>query len=264
MQSDFLKEVILKKKEKLIIKKSQLPLEVLKEKLNSFSKKPISFYKAISKKNKLCLIAEIKKSSPCQGVLREDFDPLKIASDYKEVGADSLSVLTEKDYFGGDLSYISLIKEKIDLPILRKDFIVDLYEVYESKLAGAAALLLIVELFSKETLSEYLEIAENLEIDCLLEINSEKDLKRALSLKKAKIIGINNRNLHTLEVDLKTTERLFPLIPKDKIVVVESGISNYKDVLFLKVLGVNAVLIGSAFMTASDIKSKVKEVMGWQ
>ena len=264
MQSDFLKEVILKKKEKLIIKKSQLPLEVLKEKLNSFSKKPISFYKAISKKNKLCLIAEIKKSSPCQGVLREDFDPLKIASDYKEVGADSLSVLTEKDYFGGDLSYISLIKEKIDLPILRKDFIVDLYEVYESKLAGAAALLLIVELFSKETLSEYLEIAENLEIECLLEINSEKDLKRALSLKKAKIIGINNRNLHTLEVDLKTTERLFPLIPKDKIVVVESGISNYKDVLFLKVLGVNAVLIGSAFMTASDIKSKVKEVMGWQ
>jgi indole-3-glycerol phosphate synthase len=141
---------------------------------------------------------------------------------------------------------------------------VDLYEVYESKLAGADALLLIVELFSKETLSEYLEIAENLEIDCLLEINSEKDFKRALSLKKAKIIGINNRNLHTLEVDLKTTERLFPLIPKDKIVVVESGISNYKDVLFLKVLGVNAVLIGSAFMTASDIKSKVKEVMGWQ
>jgi indole-3-glycerol phosphate synthase len=264
MKNDFLKEVTLKKKEKLTIKKNELPLEALKEKLNSFSKKPISFYKAISKKSKLCLIAEIKKSSPSQGILREDFDPLKIASDYKEVGADSLSVLTEEDYFGGSLSYISIIKEKIDLPILRKDFIVDIYEVYETKLAGADALLLIVELFSKETLSEYLEVAENLGLDCLLEINSEKDLKRALSLKKAKIIGINNRNLHTLEVDLKTTEKLFPLIPKDKIVVVESGISNYKDVLFLKVLGVNAVLIGSAFMTASDIKSKVKEIMGWQ
>jgi len=264
MQNDFLKEVIIKKKEKLIIKKNELPLEVLKERLNFLSKKPISFYKAISKKNKLCLIAEIKRSSPSQGILREDFDPLKIASDYKEAGADSLSVLTEKDYFGGCLSYISLIKEKIDLPILRKDFIVDIYEVYETKLAGADALLLIVELFSKETLSEYLEVAENLSLDCLLEINSEKDLKRVLSLKKAKIIGINNRNLHTLEVDLKTTERLFPFIPKDKIRVVESGISNYQDVLFLKVLGVNAVLIGSVFMTASDIKSKVKEIMGWQ
>ena len=263
MQNDFLKEVVLKKKEKLVIKKNELPLEVIKEKLNSSSKKPLSFYKAVSKKNKLCLIAEIKKSSPSKGILRQDFDPLKIASDYEEAGVDALSVLTEEQYFSGSISDINLIKDKINLPILRKDFIVDLYEVYESKLAGADALLLIVELFSKETLSEYLEVAESLELDCLLEINSEKDLKRALSLKKAKIIGINNRNLHTLEVDLKTTEKLFPLTPKEKTIVVESGLSNYKDVLFLKVLGINAVLIGEAFMTAGDIKSKVSEIMGW-
>lgn len=261
---DFLKEVIEKKKERLIEKKKQLPLEVLKEKIETLSLSKGLFLKSITKKNELSLIAEIKKASPSKGILRENFSVLEIASIYKEVGASSLSVLTEEDFFMGDLSYIPLIKEKIDLPILRKDFIIEPYQIYESKAFGADAVLLIAEIFSKILLSEFLDLIDNLGLDCLIEVNNEKDLKKVLSIKKTKLIGINNRNLHTLELDFKTTERLFPLIPKDKFVVVESGIKKLQDILFLKILGVNAVLIGEAFMEAEDIKSKVKEIMGWQ
>ncbi|MCM8782979.1 MAG: indole-3-glycerol phosphate synthase TrpC [Candidatus Omnitrophica bacterium] len=262
MAEDFLKEVVNKIKEKVGLKKNQIPLETLKERIKPNA--PLfSFYKSISKRNRLCLIAELKRASPSKGVLRDKFFPLELASAFKEAGADALSVLTEEEYFQGNISYIPLIKEKINISILRKDFIVDQYQLYESRAYMADAILLLAELFSKETLSEYLDLAEELGLDCLLEVNNEKELKKVLSLKKAKIIGINNRNLHTLQINLKTTERLFPLIPKERTVVVESGISSYHDVLFFKILGVNAILIGEVFMMASDIKQKVREVMGW-
>ncbi|MCM8792643.1 MAG: indole-3-glycerol phosphate synthase TrpC [Candidatus Omnitrophica bacterium] len=263
MGNDFLKEIVKKKKEQIVIKKSQLPLEIIKEKISSINTKTNFFYKSITKKNKLCLIAEIKKSSPSNGILRDNFSPLQIAFDYIEAGTDAISILTEEEYFGGDISYIPLVKEKFDIPILRKDFIIDTYQIYESKIYRADAILLIVELFSRDTLSEYLDLSGELGLDCLLEVHSDKDLKKVLSLKKARIIGINNRNLHNLEIDLKTTERLFPFIPKERTVVVESGISKYQDVLFLKILGINAVLIGEAFMKSYDIKRTVKEMMGW-
>ncbi|MCM8757460.1 MAG: indole-3-glycerol phosphate synthase TrpC [Candidatus Omnitrophica bacterium] len=263
MLNDFLKEVIERKKEKIVERKKIFPLEVLKEKIeiSSFSKG--LFIKSITKRNDLSLIAEIKKASPSKGILRENFSILDIASIYKESGASALSVLTEEDFFMGDLSYISLIKEKINIPILRKDFIIEPYQIYESKAFGADAVLLIAEIFSKMLISEFLDLIDSLCLDCLVEVNNEKDLKKVLSIKKTKLIGINNRNLHTLEVDFKTTERLFPLIPKEKLVVVESGIKRPQDILFLKILGVNAVLIGEAFMEAEDIKSKIKEIMGW-
>jgi indole-3-glycerol phosphate synthase len=287
LKRDVLKEIILKKQEKIILAKGQLPLEVLKEKITSLS--PVRpFIKGIVRQSEISLIAEIKKASPSQGIIREDFNPLEIALQYKEAGAAAISILTEEDYFQGNLSYIRQVKDSVNLPILRKDFIIDIYQIYESRFFGADAILFIAELLSKDKLSEFLDLANSLGLECLVEVHNEKELKKTLSLKKVNLIpnavtqevrtsrsrsdsrkvatfgiGINNRDLHTLETDFKVTERLLPLIPKDKTVVIESGIKKYQDVLFLKILGVKAVLIGEAFMEASDIKQKVKEIMGW-
>ena len=174
----------------------------------------------------------------------------------------AISVLTEEDFFAGNITYINEIKSEVALPVLRKDFILEPYQVYESRFYGADAILLIADLLSKEKLAELMQLADSLGLDCLVEAHTEKDLKKVLSL-KAPLVGINNRDLHTLEVDFKTTEKLIILTPKDKIVVVESGIKSHQDVLFLKILGVKAVLIGEVFMEAPDIKRKVEEVMGW-
>jgi indole-3-glycerol phosphate synthase len=150
----------------------------------------------------------------------------------------------------------------VALPILRKDFIFEPYQVYESRYFGADAILLIEDLLTKDKLTELMQLCDTLGLDYLVEVHDEKALKKILSM-EVPLIGINNRNLHTLEVDFKTTEKLFTLIPKDKQVVVESGIKSHQDILFLKILGVTAVLIGQSFMEAPDIRKKVEEVMGW-
>ena len=149
------------------------------------------------------------------------------------------------------------------LPILRKDFILEPYQVYESRFFGADAVLLIADILTQDIISELIQIAGELGMASLVEVHSEKELKKILRLKNLNLIGINNRDLHSLEVDFDATQTLFPLIPKDKIVVVESGIKTYQDTLFLKILGVSAVLIGEALMAAGDIRRKVEEVMGW-
>jgi indole-3-glycerol phosphate synthase len=225
-KSDILKEIVAKKKQRIELAKQQLPEEVLKTKIQALG--PVqSFIKAINKPRSISLIAEIKKQSPSRGILREDFNPQEIARIYQECGVQAISVLTEEDYF-----------------------------------AGADAILLIADLLSKEKLLQLMKIAGSLGLDCLVEAHTERELKKALSL-NIPLIGINNRDLRTLEVDLKITEKLFLFIPKDKVVVVESGIKSYQDILFLKILGVNAVLIGEAFMQAEDIKARVNEIMGW-
>lgn len=258
---DILKEIVEKKKERILAAKQQLCEEDLKTKIQSLGDtRP--FIEAINKPRQISLIAEIKKASPSRGVIRQYFNPQQIASDYREAGVQAISVLTEEDYFSGSLSYIDEVKNYTDAPILRKDFIIEPYQVYESRFFGADAILLIAGLLTKETLSELMQLAQALGLDCLVEVHTEKELKKVLNLKPA-LIGINNRDLHTLEVDLKNTERLFPLIPKDNTVVVESGIKSRQDVLFLKILGVNACLIGTAFMEAADIRKKVEEIMGW-
>lgn len=258
---DILKEIIQKKKERIILAKQNMPEESLRASLEGLvATRP--FKEAINKPRQICLIAEIKKASPSKGVLRQDFNPPEIARVYQEAGVQAVSVLTEEDYFLGNISCINEVKNIIQAPVLRKDFILEPYQVYESRAFGADAILLIAEILGRDSLSELMSLADSLGMDCLLEVHTEKELKKALNL-KAPLIGINNRCLHTLEVDLKTTERLFPLIPKDRTVVVESGINNYQDVLFLKILGVNAVLIGEAFMSSADIRAKVEEVMGW-
>lgn len=258
---DTLKEIIAKKKEKILLAKQAVPEEELKIKIQALPV-PRPFIEAVNKPRQITLIAEIKRQSPSRGIIRQDFNHLDIARAYEGAGAQAVSVLTEEDFFLGNICYINEAKGIVSLPVLRKDFILEAYQVYESRFYGADAILLIADLLSKERLSELMQLADSLGLDSLVEVHTEKELKKVLSL-KAGLIGINNRDLHTLEVDFKITEKLFPLIPKDRVVVVESGIKSSQDILFLKILGVNAVLIGEAFMEAQDIIKKVEEVMGW-
>lgn len=260
-KTDVLKEVIQKKKEKILLSKQQFPEKDLKARVADLAPaRP--FIQAITKRGQISLIAEIKKASPSCGTIRENFNLAEIVNAYKEAGVQAISVLSEEDYFQGNISYINEAKALIDVPILRKDFILEPYQVYESRFYGADAVLLIADLLTREQLSEMMQLAQSLGMDYLVEAHTEKELRKILNL-KAQNIGINNRDLHTLDVDFKTTEKLYPLIPKDKAVVVESGIKNRQDVLFLKILGVNAVLVGETFMQAADIKKKVEEIMGW-
>lgn len=261
-KQDALKEIVLKKKEKILIAKQALSIEDLKARINGLAP-PRPFIEAINKPRTISLIAEIKKQSPSGGIIRQGFNLKEIAQAYQEAGVGAISVLTEEDYFGGNISYLNEVKNLISVPVLRKDFILEPYQVYESRFFGADAILLIADLLTQPVLAELMELASSLGLACLVEVHTERELKKVLKLKAVNLIGINNRSLHTLEVDFKTTEQLFPLIPKDKVVVVESGIKNYQDVLFLKILGVSAVLIGQAFMEAQDIKKKIEEVMGW-
>ena len=260
-KTDRLKEIIAKKKERIILAKQQLNEDDLKAKLTGLPATR-SFKEAISKLRQISLIAEIKQSSPSKGIIRQNFNLGEIARAYQEAGAQAVSVLTEEDFFSGNPAYLNEVKSIFSGPILRKDFILEGYQVYESRYLGADAILLIADLLTKDKLVQLMQIADSLGLDYLVEVHDEKELKKVLNL-KVPIIGINNRNLRTLEVDLKTTEKLFTLVPKDKMVVVESGIKNSQDVLFLKILGTSAVLIGTAFMEAADIKNKVNEVMGW-
>jgi indole-3-glycerol phosphate synthase len=258
---DILKQIIAKKKEKIILAKQQLAQDELVAKLAGLpATRP--FKEAISKARQISLIAEIKQASPSAGVIRQNFNLEEIARHYQEAGVQAISVLTEEDFFNGNLAYLNQVKSLVSVPVLRKDFILEAYQVYESRYFGADAILLIADLLTKDKLVELMQIADTLDLDYLVEVHDEKELKKVLGL-KVPLIGINNRSLRTLEVDFKTTERLFTLIPKGKIVVVESGIKNSQDVLFLKILGASALLIGTAFMEAADIKSKVEEVMGW-
>ncbi len=285
-KTDSLKEIAAKKKERIILAKAGLPEEQIKQQLPGLpSTRP--FLEAINKPKAISLIAEIKKQSPSAGMIRENFNHLEIAKAYQEAGAQAISVLTEEDFFGGSLTFLNEIKSQVSLPLLRKDFILEPYQVYESRFYGADAILLIADLLSKDTLSELIALADTLGLDCLVEAHDEKELKKLLNLKvvppesaaaephlkplaktKARksvefCLGINNRDLHTLETDSKTTERLYPLVPKDRVVVVESGIKSYQDILFLKVLGVNAVLVGESILKSGDLQSTIQELMGW-
>ena len=260
-KKDVLKEIVARKKERISLAIAQLSREELSAKVAGLPATR-AFKEAISKPKQISLIAEIKQASPSQGLIRQNFNLPEIAQAYQQAGAQAVSVLTEEDFFNGNPAFIAEVKKIFTGPILRKDFILESYQVYESRYLGADAILLIADLLTKEKLLEFMRLADSLGLDYIVEVHDESELKKVLSL-KVPIIGINNRNLHTLEVDFKTTEKLFTLIPQDKIVVVESGIKNSQDVLFLKILGASAVLIGTTFMESADIKAKIEEVMGW-
>lgn len=243
---DILKNIISNKLKEIAAAKKKIPLEVLKAGLKK-APRPRNFKKAISKKGKFCIIAEIKRASPSAGIIRKTFNPVDLAGRLEESGADALSVLTDRKFFKGDISYINKIKAKVNLPVLRKDFIIDEYQVYESRANGADSILLIARILSRERLKRLYALARRLKMDCLIEVNSRKDLESVLKI-KPNIVGINNRNLKTFEVDLGLSARLRPLIPQRIITVSESGIKDFEAINRLKKIGFNSALIGEAFM----------------
>ncbi len=197
------------------------------------------------------VIAEIKKASPSKGVLRADFEPADIAQSYTECGAASLSVLTDKDFFQGSSDYLRQARASCLLPVLRKDFMVDAYQIYESRAMGADAILLIAASLSDAQMAEFEDIARSLDMAVLVEVHDAAELQRSLKL-KTPLIGINNRNLKTFEVTLDTTIALMAEVPKDRILVTESGITTPADVVRMREAGVHAFLVGEAFMRAGD------------
>ena len=235
------------------------PQEELVKEIRNLSVKS-QFKKNISRPHHINLIAEIKKASPSKGILRGDFNAVKIAITYQANGASAISVLTDERFFEGRLEHVTKVRENVSIPILRKDFFIDEYQIYESVAAGADAILLICEILSIAEMTKFHNLARELGLDCLVEVHNDEDIEKALAIDAA-IIGINNRDLHTFKVDLGVTQRLIRLIPQNKVIVSESGIKRYEDVMFLKSLGVNAVLIGEAFMEADDIAAKMREMM---
>ena len=232
--------------------------------------RPRNFFQAVTRKSPrgINLIAEVKRSSPSAGVIREDFDPVDIARRYHQAGADAISVLTDEKFFSGSLEYIRLIKDAVPLPVMRKDFIIDPYQVYESRAAGADAVLLIAEALPEGTLMDLLILAGSLNLSVLLEVHTAESLLRCRSLIDFPtagyyVLGINNRDLETFAVDISHTSRLADMLDdKQPGLVSESGISTSADIEQLKKSGCTAVLIGQTLMQAPDIKAKIEELLG--
>jgi len=256
-----LEKIVADNQLELETRKLSFPLEELKR-VALEQPPPLDFASALHGDH-IQLIAEVKKASPSRGVIRSDFNPVEIAQTYASNGASAISVLTEPRYFQGSLNHLKGIRDVLGnkrLPLLRKDFLCDPYQVYESRAYGADSLLLIVAILKPEKLEELLWLSHELGMSCLVEVHNEAEVEIALR-SGARIIGINNRNLRTFAVDLTVTKRLRPLIPSDIIVVSESGIKDRSDMEKLKRYGVDAVLIGESLMSAPDIAAKMKELL---
>ncbi len=218
------------------------------------------FRSALQLGNDVAVIAEVKKASPSAGIIAADFNPLSQAREYARGGAHALSVLTDEKYFHGHLAYLKQIREQVDLPLLRKDFIIHENQVYESVVAGADAILLIVASLDDAKLLSLYNKAKSCQLDVLVEVHNLEEMDRALEI-GADIIGINNRNLKTFEVDLATTEALAEEIPSDTVAISESGIKTGEDVRRLRAAGINAVLVGETLMRAKNVPEKLKELL---
>jgi len=252
------------KRQEVALAKSRRSLASLQKGIDDLEDQPRGFLRALratADSGWTSVIAEVKKGSPSKGVIREDFDPVTIAETYQANGATCLSVLTDENFFMGHLLYLAKIREVVSLPLLRKDFICDPYQIYEARVAGADAILLIAAMLDAVQLAEYNALARELHLDVLLEVHDEAELEVALTT-DCELIGINNRNLQTFATDLATTERLLPLIPAGHFVVAESGISSRSDVLRLQKAGARGFLVGESLMREDDIGAKLKELQG--
>jgi len=258
---DILKKIVDRKHEEIADRIHKVSLDEVKQKASAASA-PRGFVSSIENKinaGKAGVIAEIKKASPSKGVMRENFDPVQIAKSYEKGGAACLSVLTDIDFFQGSDEYLQQARAACSLPVIRKDFIIDPYQVYEARAINADCILLIVACLTDEQLSELSSLATELGMDVLVEVHDEQELHRSLKL-NLPLVGINNRNLRTFETTLDTTLDLLNQIPDDRIVVTESGIHTPADVKLMRDNNVNAFLVGEAFMRADEPGEKLAEL----
>ncbi len=275
-----LDEILAAKKTEVESRMAAMPVRELKSRVSD-APAPLGFARRLTR-NEIgipAVIAEVKKASPSKGVIRPDFDPAAIARSYQAGGASCISVLTDERLFQGSLDYLRTVKRTVWLPVLRKDFIIDVYQVFEARVAGADAILLIVAALSKDALAHLMNVATQLGMDCLVEVHDEPEMETALDV-GAPLIGINNRDLRNFEVSLGTTARLLPMVsrPRDNArkgisqaiaspgggprTVSESGIFTRADMVELGGIGVDAVLIGEALMREDDIEAKLRELIG--
>jgi indole-3-glycerol phosphate synthase len=256
-----LDEILSHKRKEVEEMKLRFPLAKIKKVLESTEELPIPFSKRFKAHDSIHLIAEIKKASPSLGIIRPQFNPLRLAQLYEAGGASALSILTETRFFMGRPSYLRTIRAVSHLPILRKDFIIDPYQIYESRLLSADAVLLIADLLTPEELGEMLETTEELGMEALVETHSEDDMRKA-DKAGAKLVGINNRNLRTLRVDTKIGERLIESAPKNSVIVIESGIEKYQEIMKFKSLGAHAFLVGTSILRASNTIAQLHHLRG--
>jgi len=257
---NFLEDIIRIKKDEINGLKAKMPIHhFIKSK--RILKGSRDFMDAISSGNSINLIAEIKKKSPSRKrPFFKKIDVAGLAKIYSSNGAKAISVLTDKRFFGGDIMHIPEVKRAVQLPVLRKDFIIDEYQVYESRYFGADAILLIARILGLDQLKSFMHIARKIGMDVVVEVHDEKDLEKAVTA-NARIIGINNRNLNTFQVDINNTIRLAPKMPNQIIKISESGIKSKEDIALLKKVGIKAVLIGEAFLESGDIGKSVRDIM---
>ena len=244
-----LQSIVTNTKAKLIHKKEELSLKQIKSSLEDLDLPRGRFKDNISNKDE-AIIAEIKKASPSAGVIVEEFDPVKKAIEYEAFGASALSILTEEDFFMGSNDYLKNVKKITALPILRKDFMIDEYQIYESKLIGADCILLIASILSDQQIKDFINISQQLELDYLIEVHDENELRRVEHFEDA-LIGVNNRNLKTFEVDLDNSVRLRNAFKQKNIFIAESGIKSREDINYLKLNNINVFLIGESLMRGS-------------
>ena len=243
---NILDEIVAKTKSKLEEKKQGLSLEELSSKIDFENLKETNFKKSLQNKTE-AIIAEIKKASPSAGIISDNFDPVLKSKEYESFGASALSILTEEDYFLGNIQYLMDVKAITSLPILRKDFIVDEYQIYESKLIGADCILLIASILNDEELKNFSETAERLKLDYIIEVHDEEELQRVQHFSNA-IIGVNNRNLKTFDVDINNSVELKKIFEGENIFIAESGIKSKKDIEYLQQHNINVFLIGESLM----------------
>ena len=253
--------IVAKKREEVALHKKQTPLAELERRIKA--QPPALNLSGALWGQSVRLIAEVKKASPSKGLLRADFDPPSLARTYAEHGAAAISCLTDV-HFQGTLEHLAQVKEAVrvqGVPVLRKDFVIDPYQLFEARAYGADAALLIVAILTQDELRDFIVQAKRLWLQCLVEVHAEEELERAVAA-GAEIIGINNRDLRTFHTTLDVTERLAPKVPRGKVLVAESGISTREDVLRMAKLGVHAILVGEALVTSKDIGAKIGELMG--
>lgn len=258
--SDILEKIVATKWQEIESHRQRVPMDEL---IRQCQDLPATrgFTAALANSPPLRLIAEVKKASPSAGLIREDFDPVRIARDYHQAGASCLSVLTDENYFQGHLDYLNQIRQAVPLPLLRKDFIVDPYQVYQARVAGADAILLIAECLDPEPMKSLYDLARSLGLDVLIELHDPVNLEKVLAT-GTRLVGVNNRDLHTFEVDTQRTIEIRSQVPAERLIVGESGVKDRELVQSWEDAGVNAMLVGETLMRQSDIQAAVRNLLG--